>query len=224
MKSLTYCIFITTLCFWGCSENKLTETDQSKTDTSITLKSAELSDTKNPNTDKIEIRTLVRKVLNWSETKNNGDLLPLITDDKDSLFIGFDLDQLKNNLIKLKSTGFFSTEFINNYNSIILKLDEKMRKKEIDTWSTGEIPPFAFASNSNPWCNCQDTPGSWDIVEVYPIRLNADEGELYWNWGNLGKDFSPDWNEFKYKFKVKKEDGKWKISYLEGFDFKESTQ
>ena len=30
--------------------------------------------------------------------------------------------------------------------------------------------------------------------------------------------------EFKYKFKITKEENSWKIAYLEGFDFKESTR
>jgi hypothetical protein len=43
---------------------------------------------------------------------------------------------------------------------------------------------------------------------------------MYWTWGSLPKDVSPDWRTVTYKFNVTKENGKWKISYLQGFDIK----
>ena len=59
---------------------------------------------------------------------------------------------------------------------------------------------------------------------MHVVNLNKKEGELYWTWGKLGADVDSSWKKFTYKFKVEKEDGKWKVSYLEGFDFKESVK
>lgn len=70
--------------------------------------------------DKQEIQELIRKVLNWSDSKKSINLLPVIIDSKNKTYTGFDLEKLKSNLEKLKETGFFSTDFIENYNQIVL--------------------------------------------------------------------------------------------------------
>lgn len=103
-----------------------------------------------------------------------------------------------------------------------------MKDKEIAPFSTGEIPPFGFHTDADPWCDCQDVPYDGEdafrvaanLVAVHIIELNNESGKMYWTWGSLPKDVSPDWRTVTYKFKVIKEDGKWKISYLQGFDIK----
>jgi hypothetical protein len=130
---------------------------------------------------------------------------------------------LKVNLEKLRAANFFSAGFIENYNQIILTLDKKFKNKEFGKWSTGELPPFSFANDVSPWCDCQDNL-SWDLVEVKIINLNNEKGELYWTWGKSELNGDASWKAFSYKFGVEKENGKWKISYLQGFDFKESTR
>jgi len=215
MKYVRFAIAVTALYLFSCNHHKEAAV---KENTTIPLKSSGTS------SDKGEIQTLIRKVLNWSESKKSSiDLLPALTDDKDSSYIGFDLEKLKANLEKLKSTNFFSSGFIDNYNQIILTLDKKLRNKGFDKWQVGDLPTFSFANDVDPWCDCQDNM-SWDLVEVEVINLNNTKGELYWNWGKPKSDWGAGWKEFKYKFGVEKENGKWKISYLQGFDFKESTR
>ena len=70
---------------------------------------------------------------------------------------------------------------------------------------------------------CQDNM-DWHTVEVKIISLDNEKGELEWYWGGLNTDADPSWNDFKYKFRVVKEENSWKLAYLEGFDFKESTR
>lgn len=182
---------------------------------------------KRPKDDKTEIQDLVRKMLDWAETKKSMELVPALTDSKDSLCIGFDRKKLDANLKELKSTNFFTAGFIENYKQIILTLDKKVKNKEFK-WSTDELPPFNFANDEDPWCNCQDEPydkpSPWNLVEVTIVSQDKESGELYWNWGKLKSGTSDDWKDFTYKFKVQKQDGKWKISYLEGFDFRQGTQ
>jgi len=178
--------------------------------------------------DEEKIQLLIRNILTWSKSKKCIKLIPVITDNKDSLCIGFDLEKVKANLDTLRSTGYFSTEFIDNYDQILVTLDKEMKNKQFAPWSTNELPPFNFANDVDPWCDCQDvpydTPDGYSLIEVHAVKLNKQEGELYWTWGKLGPDADPSWKKFKYKFKVKKEDGKWKISYLEGFDLNESIK
>lgn len=216
--SMKYIIGIFAILLLSCNRHKLPIT---QTDSAKKLKSSQIS---NVNADKEAIQSLIRNMLSWSETSKSFDLVPVLVDEKDSLCIGFDLRKLEGNILQLKKTGFFCSEFIANYDQIILALDKKMKDKKFTKWSTGELPPFNFANDVDPWCDCQDDPGSWNSVDVHVINLDKNNGELYWKWGNLGADVSQDWKDFRYKFKVKKEDGKWKISYLEGFDFNESVK
>lgn len=186
------------------------------------------SDSSYDKKDQEQIQDLVRHMLNWGESKNSIDLIPLITDNTDSLCIGFNLEKVKDNLKILRSTGYFSAQFIDNYNQILLTLDKEMKNNQFGKWSTGELPPFNFANDIDPWSDCQDvpydTPNAYNLVEVHVVNLNKEEGELYWKWGKLGVNTDSSWEKFTYKFKVKKEDGKWKVSYLEGFDYNESIK
>jgi hypothetical protein len=230
MKYLKLHTLVFALCLLSCNsaeKHKATKT------TAHTIKKKELSeqgakvDYGYSEEDKEEIQILIRHVLSWGESKPSFDLIPELTDSKDSLCIGFNLFKVKTNLDILKATGYFSAEFIDNYNQILLTLDKEMKAKQFKPWSTGELPPFNFANDVDPWTDCQDVPydepDAYGLVEVYVVNLNKEEGELYWKWGKLGADVDPSWKKFTYKFKVKKEDGRWKVSYLEGFDFKESV-
>jgi hypothetical protein len=85
----------------------------------------------------------------------------------------------------------------------------------------GELPPFG--NDANPWCNCQDVPDDeldpWNFIEVEVISLGSDRGELRWKWGNPNSDADAGGKVFAYRFDVVKDAGRWKIAYLEGFDF-----
>lgn len=173
--------------------------------------------------DKDKIQNLIRQTLNWADTKNSINLLPVLSDKNDSIYIGFDLNMHKQNLDKLRKTNLFSNEFIENYNQIILTLNKGLIEGYYDQWHVGDLPTFIFSNDHNPWCNCQDNY-DWNKVEVRIIKLTENEGELEWTWGDLSEDTHSSWKEFAYKFRVVKENDKWKIAYLTGFDFKQSTQ
>ena len=180
----------------------------------------------NSENDKLQIQKVIRQVLNWANSENSIDLLPAIADSKDSVYIGFDLDKHKENLNKLRDTKFFATAFINNYNQIISTFDKGLKNGKYEQWQVNEMPPFSFASDVNPWTLCQDipydNPNPFDCVEV--IMLNIENGEAIWKWGKTELITESSWKDFEYKFGAVKEDDHWKISYLEGFDYKESTK
>lgn len=169
--------------------------------------------------DKDKIQTLIRNMLIWADSGKEIDLLPTLT--KDSICVGFDFDKEKQAIRKLKETGFFADEFINNYDHIIQTLDKKIRSGEFEKWNTYELPTFSFANDVDPWCLCQDNL-PWGKVEVKVVKLGADEGEFKWNWGKLDPGTDPSWGDFSYTFRVVKLNNKWKISYLEGFDYQKS--
>jgi len=198
----------------GCSNNRKSKVSF-KTD-SVVVESVD-----NSSSSKDEITGLIRQMLKWGDSKQSIDLLPVLV--KDSICIGFNMDKLEQNNQKLKQSGFFADEFIDNYDHIIQTLDKKIKSKEFEPWNIGELPTFSFASDSSPWCSCQDNL-SWDKVEVEVIKLNGDKGELKWNWGKLDPGTDPSWERSATKFDVAKVDGKWKIAYLQGFDYKEGVK
>lgn len=173
--------------------------------------------------DRDQNHKLINQVLRWADSKNSIDLLPAITDTKDSVYIGFDLDKHRQNLEKLRTTNFFATEFIDNYDQIILTLDKRLIDKEYQPWRVGYLPSFGFANDSSPWCNCQDYL-DWDLVQVKVHKLTSNQGELVWYWGELGPGYDSSWKEFEYSFRVVKENDNWKISYLEGFDLQNAQR
>jgi hypothetical protein len=167
-------------------------------------------------------------MLNWSESKNSINLLPVLTDSKDSSCVGFDFDKHKLNLDKLRKTNLFAEEFIENYNQIILTLDKKIKNREFEKWNIYELPTFNFANDVDPWTLCQDVPydnpNPYDLVEVIVIKSDNEKADLNWTWGKLELNSDKSWKKFTYKFRVVKENSNWEIAYLRGFDFKESTR
>lgn len=181
-------------------------------------------------TDEEEIQNLIRKVLFWADFINDFGVEPIIrlTDSQGRFYIGFDLNGHKKFLDMLREIDLFAKEFIENYNQIILTLDKKLRNNEYEKWLVGKLPPFNFANDYNPWCNCQDapydSPNPWDCVEVKVIEINNDRAQLIWTWGGLNSNMDSSWKEFSYNFRTVKENGKWKIAYMEGFDFEQGVK
>lgn len=220
MRNIKLYISIVMLTFLTCSQNKASNNP--------TVQKIGVAKTVAISKDYEEIQTLIRQVLNWAESKESINLLPVLTDSNDSVYIRFDLKKHKENLDKLHQTGFFAKEFIDNYNQIILTLDQKIRNKEYDEWFVGDLPTFLFANDVDPWTSCQDVPydepSPWSYIEIKEIKLSDRSGEFEWKWGKLKPDTDPGWKNFSYRFNVVIEKNEWKISYLRGFDFTESTR
>ena len=188
--------------------------------------------------DKAQIQVLLRRALHWANSRNAIPLLPVVTDSKDSVYLGVNLGQHKQSLAKLKATDFFSTGFINNYNQLVLAIDAGMRSGKYEPWLVGDGPTIVFVSEVNAWCSCQDVPydnpNPWDNIEISIVNQDQNNVEAVWRWGKLELMVDPgeskvdpvvqEWKDFFYKVRVTKETGRWKIAYLQGFDFKESTR
>jgi hypothetical protein len=214
VKHFGLVIFIVGLTLSSCyQKNKTADTTENKLEN---LQTSDIS------VDKGEIQNLIRQVLNWADSKNRIDLLPVVTDSYDSVYIGFDLDKHKQNLEKLKSTGFFSTEFIDNYDKIILTLDKGLRNGNYEKWFVGDLPTFIFANDYSPWWSGQESFSiEKSVIEL--IKLDKEKGEFYFVCGDKVAGCEGLEN-YKMRFRVVRENNKWKISYMEGFDFKESTR
>jgi hypothetical protein len=169
-----------------------------------------------------QVENLIKQVLIWADSDNSINLLPVLTDSKDSIYIGFDLEKHRENLNKLEATDFFTLEFIENYNQIILALDKGLRTGEYDVWLVGSLPTFIFANDYSPWWNGQER----FLIEkgiIEQINSDNNNGEFYFICGDK-QNGCEGLENYKMKFSVIKKDNKWKISYLQGFNFKESTR
>lgn len=204
MRSILTFILASILCLSSCV--RATDCQRAKKEI-VSLESKDDQD------DEKEIQKLIQTALDWSASSESVVVYPI---SKKGGFYFFDKNKLRENLTKLKASGFFSDEFIENYNQIILTLDAKLRNKEFDEWMVGDLPPFKFANDIDPWCLCQGfSAQQFDGIRIN--KMDSRSGELTWNWkrGNSWTDF---------KFRVVKENNKWKISYMQGFDFEEGVK
>lgn len=221
MKIFITCTLILglTLSCAGRSSKEVSQLDDS-VGVSAETQIEELSVNTDKGDDKEVILQLIRGILMWSDEEDRMWHFPGLKDVNSNLYTGLDPVIHTQNLKNLESTGFFSKEFLDNYNGIYRTIDEKLKNKELE-WLTGEMPPFG--ENVDPWCGCQDipydNPNPRELIEVEVISLDDEKGELNWKWGSLGPDVFQGWRDFRYKFIVVKEDGVWKITYLQGFDF-----
>ncbi len=173
--------------------------------------------------DLTEIQTLIRKTYVWLDVRklNEGNG---ILNKKGTEYIGFNLTEHKANIILLKNTGFFSISFIENYDKILLKQDSIIRNREA-IWRSDDFEPFENVG-ADWWCDCQDypydKPEEWNFLLIQTINLK--KGEFVWVFGDKKSKPYVNMQDHPYKFRVIKENEKWKISYLEGFDFAKRTK
>lgn len=166
--------------------------------------------------DKMEMGKIIRGVveLDLNDTIHI-DLLPAIADEKDSIYVGFDFQKLEITVQQLRNTGFFSETFINNYKRIIAELDRKLQNNELGVWDMRDMPPFGFAVDYGPFCNCQD---DYTVDSVGFINENCENVEA--EWFSIRPDIKGNIQAYVMsKCKFEKENGSWKISYLSGFDY-----
>jgi hypothetical protein len=204
MKTKALTLLLITILFVSCNN--------SKTNTTTKISTEKIGEN-----DKEQIEKLIKNVNAWGDSKNGFSGITYYTiDDKTGICTGVDIKKHQLELNKLKKCGYFSEAFIENFNQIGLKLDQMIKTKEILNWKPNEeIGPFG---NSSPWCDCQEG-GDMKKIIINIITLNDQIGSLSWTWSE------PEYSKgFEYQFKVLKENGKWKIAYLEGFDFERNTK
>lgn len=204
MKQINFPLLILGILLVGCGETNKNTTAVNEEDTLAIKENA----SNNKQDDEQQLQQLVRRLYEWNETKSSKKDFDVLADTSDSLYVGLDLKQHTARLAELKEIAIFSDEFIDNYNKIALSIDKGLKKKEI-TYFVGELPPYG--GESDPWCNCQDSPANyWKKISLHQIKIVNSRANFYWSWGD----------DFMYKVEATKLGGQWRITYLEGFDFK----
>lgn len=224
MKLVNPTLLLFALLFFACSEPKESRSSKRAQNIKIEEPKDESDSLYSALNDFREIETLIRNVYIWHDNRNPTDI-GLIADSSDSAYIGYDINDLNQATQDLEESDFFTEEFIENYASIHLAVDKKLKKKEIE-WLIGRYPNFG--SGAEPWCNCQDVPydepNPWSELEVSTISQTSEKGSFYWKWGGIIKSTDAGWYAHKYHFKTEKVNGKWKVSYLEGLNLEDFTR
>lgn len=147
----------------------------------------------------------------WHEESFNGvlDFDPKKVDTADTVYKSIDWTNHHNIQNKLKRSGFFAAEFLENYQYIAQQIDTALKSGKT-IWPEGELP--SFGNDADPWCSCQDVPAEhyWEILTLTNIQFDKNSASFQWIIAD----------DYKYSVKAKKEKGIWKIAYLEGFDLK----
>jgi len=160
--------------------------------------------------DSAEVITLMKDVYRWHD-KNQGSLTDFLVIVKDSFQVGLDYDTLTRTMDVLKQTNYFSSTFLSNYKKLADLVNHKLISA--NPKYLNEIN-FDF-QDADPWTNFQDSePGYWDTFKITDYKSTADSASLKW------LIQTNNWSSEAYSVGFSKENGKWKVSYLEGFDLK----
>ncbi|MCC8425904.1 hypothetical protein [Mucilaginibacter sp. UR6-11] len=157
--------------------------------------------------DSAELTKLVRAMYKWYDTTPKVEgFAGTKKNPADTIYNGIDLAENSRAIEALTKTGFFAAEFLADYRAVAVRMDKEL-KDGSSLWIEGELP--TFNDDVNEWCNCQDYPDRyWDKLTLTGIKYTTDAASFKWTWGD----------NFFYNVKAKKENGTWKISYLQGFD------
>jgi hypothetical protein len=194
------------IAFLASCQNDRSSVRQDSAKKQDSIKSLEAS---NENEDSIKLTKLIRELYKWHATDTTGHdgFKPLKKNITDTFYSSIDLSENYEAIERLKKTGLFTVDFLNDYRKIAVRMDEELRNGK-SIWPEGELP--TFQDDVDEWCSCQDYPDNYlDKINLVSMSFNKDDVSFKWTWG--GNDF--------YKVKAKKENGSWKISYLEGFDY-----
>ena len=168
--------------------------------------------------DSLQILSLVRNLYKWQDSVRLGSFFNIgIKDSSQQYYSGINWSIHRNREKDLKTSGFFSNDFIANYKKTLELIDSKVKSGAYRyPWEVGMLPPFG--SGGNEWCHCQDSPTDdyWKRIEINNIRINQNTVSLTWDWGSESS-----WSkDFDYPFEVIKVGDSWKIYSLDGFDSK----
>lgn len=163
-------------------------------------------------TDSVQLTALVRNVYEWHETKFKSNGYPYkFNTPTDSIFTGIDWDKYEKDMAVFRKTNFFSKDFFTTHKTIGLSIDSSIQQSAIEWRNMNDGIPI-WDTEADDWCGCQDYPDDyWKLLTLNNFTYANGVMTFYWSWGNN--------NEKQYEMKARKEDGIWRISYIQGFTF-----
>jgi len=158
--------------------------------------------------DSIQIVQLVKDMYRWKFSEKEWDDFPLYCNNPHHFYEQLDSALFNKRYSAVMATGFFSDEFGKNYRTVAKHLDSLLKFRKL-VWNTDEVAPVGHAAII--WCDCQDYPDDfWNHLKL--AEWHFDNGLV-----NCKAFIFPE-STVGYQLKVKQENGKWKIAYMEGFD------
>lgn len=161
--------------------------------------------------DSTEIHQLMSAVLRWRQEQQNKapDGFPYkLEHPGDSLFTGIDWDKFAKSQSALKSTQLFATEFLENMQAIADKIDSCISKSGPADRIYAMVS--LFEPEGDHWCDCFEyPPGDQGKIQLGGLHTDGTNASFTWTWGGYDN---------QHKARARKESGRWKISYLDGFD------
>jgi len=194
---LSALIFLT-----GCQQNKSTSNKPSD----LTLNSD--SSRQSSENDSAALVSLLKNVFKWHD-KNQSKLSDFDIVVKDSFQTGLNFESFNKTFEAIKKTNFFSASFLNNYRKIGEYINNKL---------TNAHPRYLNEINfacqeADSWTGFQDdAPNFWNDLIINDYRSSSDSASLTW-WIKMNN-----WTSEKNPVRFVKENGEWKVSYMEGFD------
>jgi hypothetical protein len=201
MKSFPFALLVIAI-FVSCNQGNTTHSQQPGTASGreATFRSA--------HNDSIEILSLLKSVCKW-HNKNQSTLPDFDVIIKDSFQTGLNYESFNKTFNALKQTNYFSSSFIDNYKKIADYVNNKLTTA--NPKYLNEIN-FSF-QEADPWTFFQDEAGNfWDSLLISDYKTTANSASLKW------RIQINDWASAGYAVAFLKENDKWKVSWLEGFD------
>ena len=160
------------------------------------------------NNDSAELISLLKEVFKWHD-KNQSSLPDFNVIVKDSFQTGLNVESFNKTFTALKETNFFSSSFLDNYNKIGNYINNKLTNANPKYLNEINFP----SQDADCWTSFQDdAPNFWNDLKIADYKSSPDSASLKW-WIKID-----DWTSGKQPVKFAKENGKWKLSYIEGFD------
>ena len=160
--------------------------------------------------DSVEVLSVLKNVYRWHA--NNQSPVDFMVTVQDSVQTGLNDDSFRLSFRVIRQTNYFSASFLDNYKKIADSVNTRLTRA--NPKYLNEIN-FSF-QDADPWTHFQDeAPAFWDSLIISDYRSTADSASLKW------KIKEKDWSSESYAVRFLKENGQWKVAYLEGFDLAE---
>jgi hypothetical protein len=159
--------------------------------------------------DSVELLNLLKSVYKW-HAKNQAKYSDFDVIVKDSFQTGINYESFNKTFSALQQTNYFSTSFLDNYKKIADYVNNKLTTA--NPKYLNEIN-FSF-QDADPWTGFQDDFQDFrDKLKITNYSADKNFASLIW------RVQDNDWTSEKYAVRFTKENSKWRVAYLEGFDF-----
>ena len=156
-----------------------------------------------------KIIRVLQKMYQWQATQGGAMDFPLI--DNGERYTGLNQTVFAQRLKQLQATKLFATGFLSAYNQIAQEIHRRLSTGEAEYW-IGDMPPYG--NDVDPWTNSQDAPAQfWYQFRIQNFQFQGTQAQFTWHWP-VGYGDQPYW------VGMVKEQGQWRINYLQGFDLK----